>query len=102
MCVGGTAPTIFEPRRSEFAGSFEGLELVEALKALRRRLAAARRVPTHAVFDDATLRELVFTRPQTRRQLLCVPGFGSKRVGLYASPLLDLLGENEVSVQGCG
>ncbi len=94
VCVGGTAATIRQTSRAEHIGPSEHGVLLGRLQVLRRRLAAARRVPTHAVFDDAALRELAATRPQTRAALLRVPGFGSRRVALYASPLLDLLGEN--------
>jgi ATP-dependent DNA helicase RecQ len=92
-CAGAAALEARVTRYSEPTGFTQGAQLIERLKVLRRRLAAARRVPTREVFSDAALVEIAAHRPQTRGQLLRIAGFGPRRVALYAAPLLRLLGE---------
>jgi ATP-dependent DNA helicase RecQ len=65
--------------------------LVEALRMLRRDLAAAQRVPPYVVFQDATLHELVRLRPRSEAELYAVSGMGTQRVQRYGERLLDLL-----------
>jgi ATP-dependent DNA helicase RecQ len=75
-----------------FPGAGQGDEgLVEALRALRRELAGAQRVPPYVIFHDATLHELVRLRPRTEADLYLVSGIGANRVQRYGARLLEVL-----------
>ena len=64
-------------------------ELVLALKALRKRLAAERAVPAYVVLSDATLLDIAAARPRTPETLLAISGIGPKKLELYGSVVLD-------------
>jgi ATP-dependent DNA helicase RecQ len=87
------APTGREPRPSMSSpGDADGSNQtwVEALRLLRRELAAERQVPAYVVFNDATLLDLASRRPRTREALLCVNGIGPAKVARYGERLLAL------------
>lgn len=65
--------------------------LFEALKQLRRRLAAQRKLPAYVVFNDATLNEMASRRPMTEDALMEISGVGPKKLSLYGGAFLDLL-----------
>ena len=69
----------------------EAAERFEALRALRRALAAERGVPAFCVLPDASLRLLAEAQPQDAAALREVPGLGPKKVALYGEALLALL-----------
>ena len=71
----------------------QGLDgaLIEALRALRRELAGAQRVPPYVVFQDVTLHELARLRPRTETELYMVSGIGANRVQRYGQKLLEVL-----------
>ena len=75
------------------AQAVQGLDagLVEALRALRRELASAQRVPPYVIFHDATLHELARLRPRTEPDLYLVSGIGTHRVQRYGAQLLEVL-----------
>jgi ATP-dependent DNA helicase RecQ len=50
--------------------------LFQRLRALRRRLAAERRVPPYLIFGDRTLQELAAAKPTTPERLLGIRGIG--------------------------
>ena len=50
--------------------------LFDALRELRRRLAAERDVPPYVIFGDATLQEMAFYLPQSRQSLSNIRGVG--------------------------
>jgi len=62
-----------------------------ALKALRRELADARKVPAYVVFSDATLLAMAARKPQTEEDLLGIPGVGPKKRAVYGDAFLSLL-----------
>lgn len=66
-------------------------ELFAELKALRRRLADERGVPAYIVFYDATLIEMCRRRPQTKWELLAVPGVGEAKLERYGDALMEIL-----------
>jgi ATP-dependent DNA helicase RecQ len=71
----------------------QGLDaaLVDALRALRRELAGAQRVPPYVVFQDTTLHELARLRPRTETELYLVSGIGANKVQRYGRRLLEVL-----------
>jgi superfamily II DNA helicase RecQ len=70
----------------------EGEELFGRLKALRKELAAARKVPAYVVFNDATLLRIAERRPASDDALLEIPGIGPAKLKLYGQVLLDVVG----------
>ena len=50
--------------------------MFQRLRALRRRLAAERRVPPYLIFGDRTLQELAAAKPTTPERLLGIRGIG--------------------------
>jgi ATP-dependent DNA helicase RecQ len=64
-----------------------------ALKALRRRIADARKMPAYIVFSDATLIAMAESRPRTAGELLAIPGVGPRKLAAYGEAFLALLSE---------
>ena len=62
--------------------------LLEALKKLRRTLAAAKNVPAYVVFPDKTLLDMVHLKPQTRDQMAMVHGVGAAKLEQYGEAFL--------------
>jgi len=66
-------------------------DLFGRLKALRKELASARKVPAYVVFNDATLLRIAERRPSSDEALLAIPGIGPAKLKLYGPMLLDLI-----------
>jgi ATP-dependent DNA helicase RecQ len=71
-------------------GALAARALFEELRALRRRLADARKVPAYMVFSDATLLEIAARRPRSEAQLLAISGVGPKKLAQYGAAILDV------------
>ena len=73
--------------------SWEGVDrgLFEALRGLRRDLAAARQVPPYVIFSDNTLRELARHRPSTLERMHLIYGVGEAKLRDFGGRFLDLL-----------
>jgi ATP-dependent DNA helicase RecQ len=69
----------------------EDLELFEALRSCRKRLADAAGVPPYVVFHDATLRAMLARRPATAGELLEVSGVGAQKLERYGDAFLAVL-----------
>ncbi len=65
--------------------------LFEALRALRKRLAAEQGVPPYVVFGDATLVEMSRRRPRSEADLLEVTGVGLAKLERYGQAFLDAI-----------
>jgi superfamily II DNA helicase RecQ len=63
----------------------------ERLRALRRSIADAERVPPYVVFSDAVLRELARREPTDERELLAISGIGPTKIARYGSAFLEEL-----------
>ena len=59
--------------------------LLAALKAKRRTLAEAQRVPAYVVFADRTLIEMAETRPRTLDAMAAVSGVGAMKLERYGA-----------------
>ena len=68
-----------------------GDPLFEALRALRRELAAEAQVPPYVIFHDATLREMAAARPATRDQLGAIGGIGQRKLDAYGDAFLAVI-----------
>jgi ATP-dependent DNA helicase RecQ len=75
--------------------SWEGVdrELFEALRRLRRELAAERQVSPFIVFTDNTLRELARVRPSTLDRMRLIPGVGDKRLRDFGALFLPVIAD---------
>jgi ATP-dependent DNA helicase RecQ len=65
--------------------------LLAALKAKRRELAAAQKVPAYVVFPDATLLAMAALRPRDREALRTVSGVGETKLARYGEAFLAVI-----------
>ena len=68
-------------------------KLLAALYALRKRLAAKQNVPAYMVFSDATLREMVQSKPLSMDEFLNITGVGEKKAARYGMSFLRVIEE---------
>lgn len=68
--------------------------LFEALRGLRRQLAADAGVPPYIVFSDATLRAMAARRPQTMAEMARIPGVGAVKLDSFGPPFLAAILES--------
>ncbi|WP_260927802.1 DNA helicase RecQ [Novosphingobium sp. 9] len=71
-----------------------GDPLFEALRELRRSLAAEAGVPPYHIFSNATLREMTETRPASRSDLAAIGGVGAYKLDAYGEAFLQAIREN--------
>ncbi|MCD7918381.1 MAG: DNA helicase RecQ [Clostridiales bacterium] len=76
-----------EPVRTQTA-TVGSPEQMQALKAVRTRLAKRAGVPAYVICSDATLMDLCVRRPHTRAELLQVKGIGAAKAEKYGAELL--------------
>ncbi len=76
-------------REERPAETVENAELFQRLKALRLRLARWKGVPPFVIFSDATLRAMAQRCPETRLELLEVPGVGQQKLSRYGEAFLQ-------------
>ena len=76
--------------------SDEDAPLLSALKAKRRAIAEAAKVPAYIIFTDRTLIEMAEKRPVTLDEMAHVSGVGSKKLERYGNEFLTVIaGEAE-------
>ena len=74
----------------------EDAPLLSALKAKRRALAEAAKVPAYIIFTDRTLIEMAETRPANLDAMAGVSGVGAKKLESYGAAFLEVInGEAE-------
>ncbi|MFN6977218.1 MAG: HRDC domain-containing protein, partial [Gemmobacter sp.] len=71
--------------------SDEDAGLLAALKARRRELAEAQRVPAYVVFADRTLIEMAERRPMTLDAMAGITGVGAKKLETYGPAFLAVI-----------
>lgn len=69
----------------------EDAPLLSALKAKRRGLAEAAKVPAYIIFTDRTLIEMAETRPANLDQMAGVSGIGAKKLESYGAAFLEVI-----------
>ena len=69
----------------------EDAPLFSALKAKRRALAEAARVPAYVIFPDRTLQEMAERRPQTLDDMARINGVGAKKLDSYGDAFLSVI-----------
>ncbi|MEQ1718484.1 MAG: DNA helicase RecQ [Hyphomicrobium sp.] len=65
--------------------------LLQALKALRLRLAGAAKLPPYVVAQDRTLIELAEKRPKTEAALHDIIGLGASKIARYGKAFLEVI-----------
>lgn len=73
--------------------SYEERILFTNLKRLRKSIADAEDIPPYIVFSDATLLEMVQTKPESKKQLINVTGVGNIKLEKYGNLFLDEIKE---------
>ena len=89
-----------KPQQSAKASSSAASQLVrgeersqwEALRTLRRKLAEEHGVPPYVIFPDATLLEMLRSKPSTLAEMAQVSGVGARKLQRYGEAFLDVLG----------
>ena len=69
----------------------EEIEVLDALKLVRSRLAKEEGVPAYVIFPDRSLREMVAARPRTSGELAHVHGVGPARLEKFGAAFLEVL-----------
>ncbi len=65
--------------------------LMSALKAKRRALAEAAKVPAYIIFNDKTLAEMASKRPTTLDEMAAIGGVGAKKLSSYGNAFLEVV-----------
>ena len=68
-----------------------GDPLFDALRALRRDLAAESNMPPYVIFHDATLREMTEQRPGSLAALSRISGVGARKLDAYGDAFLSVI-----------
>jgi len=68
-----------------------GDPLFDALRALRRDLAAEAGVPPYVIFHDSTLREMAQVRPASLAELAELGGVGTRKLEAYGDAFLTVI-----------
>ncbi|HCP57347.1 MAG TPA: ATP-dependent DNA helicase RecQ, partial [Pseudomonas sp.] len=92
-----------KPQQSAKASSSAASQLVrgdereqwESLRALRRKLAEEHGVPPYVIFPDATLLEMLRSKPSTLPEMAQVSGVGARKLERYGEAFLQVLGGGE-------
>ena len=77
------------PQRALRGGADE--KLLNALYAVRKRLAGKQNLPAFMVFNDATLREMAEKKPMSIDELLNISGVGEKKAARYGNAFLRVI-----------
>ncbi len=78
-------------RRGTGVSNPAGDPLFEALRDLRRDLAAQAGLPPYVIFHDATLREMAVQRPVSLAQMAEIGGVGVKKLDAYGEVFLTVI-----------
>jgi ATP-dependent DNA helicase RecQ len=69
--------------------------LFEALRVLRRQLAADAGLPPYVIFHDSTLRAMAARRPANEAELARIPGVGDSKLMAWGAAFLAAIAEHE-------
>lgn len=71
--------------------SEEDAPLLSALKAKRRALAEASKVPAYIIYNDRTLIEMAEMKPSNLDQMAAIGGVGAKKLASYGDAFLEVI-----------
>ena len=83
--------TPIQPIESLESPSTDGDALFNRLRDLRSQLAQQRNIPTHYVFEDSALQQMVSDRPQNDEAFLAIRGVGPKKLADYGPAFLSAI-----------
>jgi ATP-dependent DNA helicase RecQ len=66
-------------------------QLWQALRECRKRLADEHNVPPYVIFHDASLHEMLETRPMSRLDMLTITGVGQSKLDKYGNDFIDVI-----------
>ena len=89
--VGAVAGAGAKPATGTYPSDSREAALEVALRALRRRLAEAGRVPNYMIFSDRTLYDLIAKVPSSQAALLEVFGMGEVKAKRFGRELLETM-----------
>ncbi|OCG44483.1 ATP-dependent DNA helicase RecQ [Gilliamella sp. Choc5-1] len=78
--------------------SYEERILFNNLRRLRKDIADVEDVPPYVIFSDATLLEMVQTKPESKKQLINITGVGKIKLEKYGNLFLDEINEFMVKI----
>lgn len=78
-------------RESAHGEQRQNEELFQALRALRKEIAAREGVPPFVVFGDATLAEMAASLPSNAEEMLRISGVGQHKLGKYGAEFLRVI-----------
>ena len=78
-------------RQPPVAGTGVDVDLFDALRQVRLRLARERGVPPYVIFHDTTLRDMVERRLATLDELHAVYGVGTRKAADFGDAFLDAI-----------
>jgi ATP-dependent DNA helicase RecQ len=81
----------FLPRTAEEKNQHRNALLWNALQAKRLEIATAQSVPPYAIFDDATLVEMLNKKPRNRLQFLAISGVTEHKLALYGDAFIAVI-----------
>jgi ATP-dependent DNA helicase RecQ len=81
-------PGTFQPAGEASVASADEAKLREILREWRRVTAKQQGVPAFVVMHDTSLDELCRVRPASLSELLCVHGFGERKIALYGEEII--------------
>ncbi len=76
----------------------EDAPLLAALKAQRRKLAEAAKVPPYVIFNDRSLIEMAEKRPQTLDEFAGITGVGATKLERYGASFLEVITREAVDL----
>ncbi|MDP4210892.1 MAG: DNA helicase RecQ [Bacteroidota bacterium] len=65
--------------------------LFDALRQLRKTIAAEQNIPAYTVFNDATLRAMASEKPETDDDFLAIPGVGTAKLEHYGEEFMKII-----------
>jgi ATP-dependent DNA helicase RecQ len=71
----------------------EAQPLWEALRALRKQLAADNGIPPFTVFHDSTMIEMINSNPTNKQELLTISGVGLSKLDKYGEQFLAVIAQ---------
>ena len=76
---------------NRYSLSPQDLQLFELLRAKRSEIATAERVPPYVVFNDKTLVDMVYLKPQSDENFLLVQGVGRAKLKNYGRKFMSVI-----------
>jgi ATP-dependent DNA helicase RecQ len=76
----------------EYFDDYE-VDTFDKLRALRKSIATAHKIPPYVVFSDKTLKELSNVMPESKEEMLEVHGIGEVKFERYGEAFLELIQE---------